>query len=318
MHVEDRTTASEPVSPLPELAPPGYYPFRVGSLECLAVCDGFIPSQLALLAAEVRVEEVSAYLQQRGRSVARIRTQLSCLLVRDPRSGRTMLVDSGMGELPGPDGSPMATLGHLPDNLRAAGIGPEAVDTVLVSHLHPDHIGGLFDSQDRPVYPDATYYVPEEEARFWSQDAPDLSGQLAPPPFRNGQIYAAKRFLRLAADRVRVFAAGETVIDEVTAVGLPGHTPAQVGFLFQSDDDALLYTADAIGHALISVERPGWRFALDIDPATAISTRHRLIKDLQAQGRRFFSPHFPWPNLGRIGTVAGQPCWMPEPYDWSV
>lgn len=304
------------ISELPSSSPAGYHPFRVGKLEFLALSDGFLPSEVAMLAPEVPLPELVDYLETRGHETARRHTQLSCLVSRDPLSQRVILVDGGIGQLPGRGGMPVATAGQLASNLQAAGVSPEAVDTVLVSHLHPDHIGGLFDSDDQPVYPNATFFVAQDEAQFWRQEAPDLSGILAPPPFREQVIRVAQHFLELVDGRLRTFAAGDAVLDCVKAISLAGHTPHQVGFLFESDGDALLYIADAMGHPLVSVERPGWRFTLDAEPATAIDTRKRLVAELRESRRRFFTPHFPWPNVGRIGTLEGHPLWVSEPYAW--
>ena len=99
-------------------------------------------------------------------------------------------------------------------------------------------------------------------------------------------------------------------------MSLPGHTADQVGFAFASEGDSLLYVADAMGHPLVSVEHPDWRFGLDIYPAAAMATRRSLVRELSQTRQRFFAPHFPWPNLGRIGTLGGRPLWVPEPYRW--
>ena len=302
-------------SPRPD--PAGHYPFRVGGLQLVALSDGFIPTQdVRFMAPEVEPEELVGHLQRRGLSTKRLYTQVSCLLIGD-LSSETVLIDGGIGRLPGAAGVPVATAGRLADNVRAAGVAADEIDVVLVSHLDPDHVGGLFDGDGRPTYPRARYLVAEDEARFWSQDAPDLSGQLGPPLVREHRARFAKDFLAYAGDRLETFAAGDAVLDGVVSVPVAGHTPHQVGFLLQSEDDELLYTADAFGNPLVSIERPHWRFTLDIDSPTAIATRRRLIAELQQTRRRFFTPHFPWPSLGRIGTLDGHPLWTPEPYAWT-
>jgi glyoxylase-like metal-dependent hydrolase (beta-lactamase superfamily II) len=295
----------------------GVYPTRVGELDCLIVSDGHLPSDASRLAVDVDVQEVVSFLAGRGIDVRQLITQLSCLLVRNHPVGGVVLVDGGIGTLPVAGGHPVPTAGHLRANLAAAGVSAEAVETVLVSHLHPDHIGGLFDDDDRPAYPNATYHVPSTEAKFWSQDEPDLSGQLAPPGMREGEVAFAQRFLSLASPRTRFFTPGDTVMEGVESRSLPGHAPGQAGFVFGVGEDSLFYTADVAGHPIVSVEHPEWRFALDMDAELAKATRRQLIDDLRESRQRFLSAHFPFPNLGRVGTHGGSAVWMPEPYRWS-
>lgn len=299
-------------------APAGYYPFTVGKFDCVALSDGYVVAPVESLAAEVNSDELRSYLVSRGVAVEGFRQQISCLLVVDRDSGKTVLIDTGLGELPGPGGTPLPTAGKMLANLTAAGVDSEAVETVLISHMHPDHVGGAFYQDGEPVFPNAAFRAGENEAAFWSGESPDLSGQLAPPQMQEVLIMVARSFIELAADRIGTFAAGETVVDGITAVSVPGHTQGQMGFLIQSDGESLLYTGDAMGHPVTSVERPVWRFGFDQDSPTAVATRTRLVQELGGTHQRFFTPHFPWPNLGRIGAVADQAVWMPEAYDWDA
>jgi glyoxylase-like metal-dependent hydrolase (beta-lactamase superfamily II) len=300
-----------------ERPPAGYYPFAVGSLRCASVSDGYFVGKVEIPAVEIGVEEVVGHLRRRGRDPERLRSQLSCLVISDREAGRTALIDTGIGAMPGPAGVPSETAGRLVDNLRAADVDPGEIDTVLISHLHRDHIGGAFDADDEPVFPNATFHLGREEVDFWSGDDPDLSGNLAPPSFREASVAFAQRFLRLASGRTETFELGEEILPGIVAVAVPGHTPGQSAFLIGSGEDALLYTADAFGDPVISIEKPGWRFFGDADSPIAVATRERLIAELRGERRRFFTPHFPWPNLGRIGAVDEHAVWMPEPYTWS-
>jgi glyoxylase-like metal-dependent hydrolase (beta-lactamase superfamily II) len=310
---------SPPAAPtgITDSPPAGYYPFKVGDLSCIAVSDGYLVGAVEMLACEISLDEVLGYLEQRGLKMERAGSQLSCLLIRDPKAGRTVLIDTGIGQAPGPTGAPIATAGKLIENLAAAGVDPEEIDTVLISHLHPDHVGGAFAPDGRPVFPNATFQIGSAEVDFWSGEAPDLSGIMAPPQFAQASIAVAKRFLGLVEPQAEQFAFGAEILPAITSVAVPGHSEGQSAFLIESGDDALFYTADAVGNSVISIERPEWRFFGDADSATAIATRKRLIGELRDERRRFFTPHFPWPNLGRIGTVGEQAVWMPEPYGWG-
>ena len=223
---------------------------------------------------------------------------------------RRLLVDSGLGSVPGPGGHAVPTVGRLQEALAAAGIDPASVDDVLVSHIHPDHIGGLFDAQGSAHFRNARYFVPRADADFWAGDRPDLSGTLMPPPLQGGTIASAKRFLALAEGQMSLFEAGEEVLPGVRSLPLPGHTPGQVGFLFDGGSDRLFYTADAAGHPHVSVEQPEWRFAFDTNASLAIQTRKDLLDLLADRGWATYTPHFTWPGIGRFARTASGVRWQ--------
>ncbi len=284
--------------------------FQLGALHFTALSDGCFVAPSKLLAPEVAPDEVIALYDSRGaRHEPTFANPINCLLVRDFGDYGNVLVDSGFGTLPGPAGKPIPTAGQLPKAMAEAGVAPGDVHTVLVSHIHPDHIGGLFRDDDTPLLPDATYYVSQEEVDFWGGSDPDLGGTLMPPPMRAETVHSAQNFIRRAGDRLRTFAAGTLAIDGVETILLAGHTPGQVGFLFQSAGDALLYTADAAGHHHISLQRPDWRFSFDTNSPLAITTRKALIELLLEKGWYNFTPHFPWPGFGRLARAGDHVIW---------
>ena len=306
------TPASHPADHAPaDGAAPSTMAFRIGALDCVALSDGYFMAPVKVSNPEVPPEELRVFLDAHGETGEFRRLQISCLTLRLPGTGERVLVDAGMGRALGPTGQPLATAGHALEALRAARIEPEDVDVVLVSHIHPDHVGGLFDDEDRAVFPNATYHVGEAEAAFWGGARPDLTGALLPPPMKANIVEAARRFLKLAGGKLRVFAAGGEVVAGVRSVPLPGHTPGQVGFLFESGGEVLLYTADAVAHPAVSLLRPDWRSAFDTNPAIAIGTRKDLVPRVAANRWTIFATHFPWPSVGRIAGQDGRFAWQP-------
>lgn len=287
-----------------------FFDFRVGTLDCVALSDGYIDAPLKTTAPEIAEDELKDFLTEHGDETERRRMPISCLFVKTA-PGRGMLIDAGIGTLPGPNGLPIATAGRLGEAMAAAGIDATAIETVLISHIHPDHIGGLFCDEDRPAFPNAYYFAPAEEVAFWGHSSPDLGGTLMSPGMRADTISAAKRFLDLAGDRLVAFASGDEVVPGVQTIPLEGHTPGQVGFLFDGGEQSLLYTADAAAHRSIAVKRPDWRFSFDTDATVAIATRKRLIELLVEKGWAMFTPHFPWPSLGTIVRRDGETNWYP-------
>lgn len=295
-----------------EAASPRFFPFTIGKLQCAAVSDGFIPTPASLGAPEIDADELAHFLIERGEDPAFISTPVSCLLIEREEDGGPILIDSGMGTLAGPMGDPIPSLGKLPSSLAMAGRSPEDIRIALLSHIHPDHFGGYFRADGHPNFPNAKYHVSVEEIDFWSADKPDLTGTLMPPPMRETLVADVHRFLDLAGPDIVPFKAGDDVLPGVGTILLDGHTPGQVGFLFDGGGGRqLFYTADAAGHPYISIERPDWRFSFDADAPLASRTRKRLIAMLIEKGWYSFTPHFPWPSVGRLSQRQDRVIWSP-------
>ena len=283
--------------------------FEVGDLRCVALRDGYVDTPIFILAPEVPPAELRAFLTARGHEGDALRTPMTCLLV-ERSDGSRMLIDSGLGKVRRPGGPPTDHVGKLLECLDAAGVEPASIGDVLVSHIHPDHIGGLFNGEGQPIFPDATIHVPRAEVEFWGQEQPDLSGTLMPPPAQGGVIAVAKRFLALAGDLAVLFDAGQEVIEGVQALALPGHTPGQVGFLIDGGSQSMFFSADAAGHHQVSIERPEWRFANDSDSPLAIRTRKDMLALLAEKGWTTYTPHFPWPGMGHFTHTADGIRWQ--------
>jgi glyoxylase-like metal-dependent hydrolase (beta-lactamase superfamily II) len=285
------------------------FDFRLGDIDFVTLSDGFIDTPASLLAPEIPAGALNTFLTDCGQPGDFARTPINCLLVRNFPGVGNVLIDAGMGILSGHSPKPILTVNRLSDALVAAGISRQSVNVVLVSHIHPDHIGGLFDKDDSPLFPNATYFVTREEVDFWGAASPNLSGTFLPPPAAINVVKSAQRFIRLAGQRLRQFRAGDAPIPTVETILLAGHTPGQVGFLFRSLGETLLYTADAAGHPFISLQHPEWRFSFDTDAPLAIQTRRSLIQRLLDEGWHTFTPHFPWPCVGVVREENGVAVW---------
>ncbi len=220
-------------------------------------------------------------------------------------------MDSGLG----PDaiirGERLAGVGQLPEALGQAGFTPEMIDVVLISHLHPDHIGGLYRPNGTKSFPNARYRLAARELAFWNAEPVDFTGLVTPPPLREAMISAAKTMLGHADGTLETFMAGDDALPGIGTIELPGHSPGQVGYVISEGGKTLIFTADAIAEADVSVETPDLHNPVDMDPDLAVRTRHELLDLLSKPGRYCFSPHFDWPSVGSVNRSSGRTFFQP-------
>jgi glyoxylase-like metal-dependent hydrolase (beta-lactamase superfamily II) len=195
---------------------------------------------------------------------------INCYLVRG--GGRTILIDAGAGGV-------KQWGGRLTANLPRAGVQPSEIDAILLTHAHPDHVGGLVDSSGKTVFPNAELVVHHREVAFWQDD-----GNLSRAPERaRGNFLVARQAFDRYRDRLRTFEA-EEVLPGITAVPLPGHTSGHTGYRLESGSQNLLVWGDIVHFPQIQIPRPDVSIAFDQDASLAADTRSKLL-DLVASDR---------------------------------
>lgn len=264
----------------------------VGSIECWLVSDGTNPYPREALFSNVPPEELEPAVRGYVDETGMVPSTYRCLLVRS--GDRLALIDSGLGDLAGPD----APVGKLQASLREAGVGPADVDVVVVSHGHPDHIGGLTVERDgarAPTYGRARHYLWKSEWEFWT--SPDL-GDL--PEMMQGA--ARMTFPVLAeAGLIETVAEETDVLPGVRLLPAPGHTPGHAVVAITSGGEGLLYIADAVVHEL-DFEHPEWLSAFDAIPDLTVQTRRRLLDRAAREGSPIVAFHV---GYGRVTQAKG-------------
>jgi glyoxylase-like metal-dependent hydrolase (beta-lactamase superfamily II) len=199
-------------------------------------------------------------------------------------------------------------------NMAAAGIDPKSVDTILISHFHPDHINGIKTKDGAKVFPNAEINVPAAEWAFWMDD----SKMSAAPEAARGAFLNARRIFGDIANDVKRFEPNKEVAPGITSVAAYGHTPGHTAFAIASGNQSMLYLADVTNNPWLFVRNPEWQASFDLDGNMAADTRKKMLDRAAADKMIVQGYHFPFPASGHIAkTTKGYDLvpvmWQPSP-----
>ena len=277
--------AEEAVQPI---EPSTTYRYKLGNFEITAVLDFARRTDKpeTTFGTNQKPEDVAALLEQNLLPVDWMVNMFTPLLVNTGRE--RILFDTGLG---------VANGGRLLKQLAAAGTPADQVDVVVISHCHPDHIGGLM-TDGKPNFPNARYVIGETEYQFWS--APErLSGATEGP----AKLVAAN--VTPLKDKMSFLKDGTDVAPGIRAMAAPGHTPGHMAFHIENGGKRLLLGADFCNHYVLSLQRPDWEVRFDADKAKAAETRRKILDMLATDRIPFTSYHMPFPALGFVENSGG-------------
>ncbi len=257
---------------------------QIGDIEVTALSDGVLAAPLDVVLGMDTTQTARLAGKQPGESLP---ISVNAFLLE--RGGKYALVDTGSGNTMGP------TLGKLAGNLRAAGVPPERIETIFLTHLHPDHSNGLVDDAGNAIYPNAEVILHEAEAAFWL-DRDAASG--ATERIRRNIAKAAVTTAPYRA-RMRTVREGEAM-PGVSPVLLAGHTPGHTGWLVQSGNEGLLIWGDLVHLASIQIARPDTGLVYDVDPQAACATRRRMFDRVASDKLKVAGAHLDFPGFGSI------------------
>jgi glyoxylase-like metal-dependent hydrolase (beta-lactamase superfamily II) len=270
--------------------PEGSCAFSVGSIRCTVLSDGYAAYPAEWYFANVDPGQVRKALSDRKLPVEDVVTPYSCLLIESGR--HVILLDTGAG--PG-----SRTSGAVLARLECAGLRPHNVDTVVLSHAHPDHAGGTVDDSGRPVFANARHVLTETEWSFWTGSRTDLRAMDVPDDVRQQTVEAARRSLAALRFQAELINREVEIAPGVFAIPAPGHTPGHLALSVSSEGQHLLAIGDAALHPL-HLEQPEWNNALDLAPDCASVTRRILLERAGKEQMRVMAFHFPFPSVGRV------------------
>lgn len=265
---------------------------QVGNATLIALQDSWAPMQPGSFFGSVEDAAWDPYrdlLEDDGSFVLNI----GAWLVRS--EGQTILVDTGIG--PRPVQMPLQEPPALPEVMREAGVAADAVDTVLLSHLHFDHTGWNTTAEadgPRPVFPNARHLVQEAEWDHWT--ASDESKRAARFDDVLGPLEDAALLDLVDGE--------QAITSELVAIPTPGHTPGHMSFVLQSGGERAYLLADAAHHP-VQLAEPTWSPGADVDPVQSAETRAALFARIEREEALIASGHFPFPGLGHVVRAAG-------------
>ena len=287
---------------LPTRQIPGVYHRRIGDIVVTALSDGYLDGTLDVL-RNITPDEAMRMLTDNFRPGRR--TSVNCYAIYS--AGRLALIETGSGNYLLP------TAGQLQKNLAAAGIDPALIDTVMLTHMHPDHSAGLTDmSTGRKLFPNADLVVHENEPRHWNDD-----GAMAKGSEREKKLYfqAAREQIAPYHNRMRTFKGSVEVFPGVRSMELHGHTPGHSGYVISSGKDSLLIWGDIVHVPDIQVPRPEVTIEFDTDSHAAAATRRRVF-DMAATDRLLVAGmHMHFPGFAHIVRQGDSYAMLQEPWD---
>ncbi|MBF6034280.1 MBL fold metallo-hydrolase [Pseudomonas sp. P155] len=283
---------------------PGYFRLAVGDYEVTALFDGYNDLSPKLLQG-MSQSQIRALLARRSIETPGVQTAFNAFLVNTGK--QLILVDSGAGQCIG------ATAGQLVANMQAAGYQPEQVDTILLTHLHLDHVCGLVDAQKQPLFTHATVYVAKAEADYWLDPA-----ALAKAPA------GAREFFKIAQDstapyvaagRFKTFAAGQSPLPGLVEATLEaGHTPGSTTYRFTSQTQSIVFMGDLVHNLAVQFEHPEVSIGFDVNSAQAINARQAVFSAAVASKTWVTAAHLPFPGIGHITAQGKHFQWVPVEY----
>jgi glyoxylase-like metal-dependent hydrolase (beta-lactamase superfamily II) len=282
---------------------PGIYRYKIGSFELTALYDGIWYRPITdTFIRNVPFSEVEHALDTAYMPHDKLETPFTTLIVNTGK--KLILIDTGTG------GQISPTAGMIGDNLAAAGISPKAVDQIVISHFHPDHINGIKDKDNALVFPNAEIMVPAPEWTYWMDDA-NLNAAPADLKltFRN-----QRRIFSDIAPQVTRFEPGKEVAPGIVTLPAPGHTPGHTVFAIHSGEQSLMVLSDTAQHPAIFARHPNWQAAFDVDGNQAVATRKKLFDRAAADRMLVTGYHFPFPACGHLVKTASGYEHVPVPW----
>jgi glyoxylase-like metal-dependent hydrolase (beta-lactamase superfamily II) len=301
-------------APLAEQQNASFYRYNVGTHQITVVCDGVATVNLAdNYATGATKEEIGKVFAEHHLPVDKVTHTFNPVVVNT--GPKLVVIDTGLG--PGQFAQSKGRTGQFHSNLAAANIDRNAVDTVIISHFHGDHINGLLAAEDKPAFANAEIMVPAAEWKFWMDDG-EMSKGMGNPILENN-FKNIRRVFDALGRKVTQYESGKELAPGITSMASPGHTPGHTSFVVASGSDKVLVQVDiTAGAAFLFVKHPEWSLASDVDKPLAVQTRRKLYDMAIAEKMPIQAFHAAFPGLVRVEKDGNGYRWIPTIWNASL
>ena len=272
--------------------------FSVGDIQCIAINDGTFSYPPEWFFSNVPQEQLESSLRDHNLSLTQVISPYTCLVIETGK--HKILVDTGADGL-------APTTGDLLKNLKAEGITPEEITTVILTHAHPDHIGTVLATSGEPAYRNARYVMSKTEWDFWTSN-PDLHSTGMDDHVKELPVNCASKNLPPLKPRMELLEGEVEIVPGVHAIPASGHTPGHIALVISSAREQFLHIADTVLHSM-HLEHPTCRTVFDLNQDDAATTRRRLLDRAAADNVSVLAYHSPFPGLGHVTNTGNAWRW---------
>jgi glyoxylase-like metal-dependent hydrolase (beta-lactamase superfamily II) len=295
---------AQAAAPMLGVSRPSIYRFKLGAFEVTTILDGFVQGNgpHPTFGNNQPADVVQALVTAHGLPATRHENPYVVTLVNTGKE--LILFDAG-----NPKGR-MKTAGHLSDLLVTAGYNPGQVDVVVLSHGHPDHIGGLM-AEGKPLYPNARYVFGATEFDYWNK------GESIPDARKATRDLFMSQAAPLAA-KATMIKPNDEIVTGIRAARAFGHSPGMLAFHIESEGKRLYNWADTANHYIISIQHPEWHVAFDQDRDMAVDVRKKTFDMVSADKIPVVGFHMPFPSVGWVEKTATSYRWVPASFQFNL
>jgi glyoxylase-like metal-dependent hydrolase (beta-lactamase superfamily II) len=284
---------------------PGVYLFRLGEFTITALSDGTVPQDLHKVLTNTNPAEISPLLHNSFLSNP-IEASINAFLI--DTGDQQVLVDTGAGELFGSLGG-----GKLQRALKVAGYAPNEIDTILITHIHTDHSGGLVVGGQK-MFPNATVYAGKPDVDLWLNPANAKRSRDDRKRFFTEANKTVKPYL--VAGKLKPFSGETAILPGITALPTPGHTPGHSFYRVESKGDSIEFWGDILHFGSVQFPKPEITVVYDFDSQAAAAQRKKQFARAEASRRLIAAAHLPFPGVGHIRAEDRGYTWVPVNYRW--
>jgi glyoxylase-like metal-dependent hydrolase (beta-lactamase superfamily II) len=268
---------------------PGFYRYKVGDFEVTSIHDGAVMRPVEGYVRNISNDQAIVAAEAAYFPKGRVTVPFNPVVINT--GSRLVLIDTGFPPGAGP------TIGLLQANMTAAGIDPKAIDTVVLSHLHPDHINGVKNADGALAFPNAEIKAPGPDWDWWMNDD---NLNKAPEGMWKGYFQNARKVLSNLANQVTKYEWGKEVAPGITALDTSGHTPGHTSFAVASGSARILVQSDVTNIPQFFLRNPDWHVVFDWDPIKAAQSRRKFYDMASTEKMLVQGFHFPFPSAGYV------------------